>query len=149
MAQGDDEFLVVMDVRKYTGNIPFCSSWAFSHTNVGVMNRPFVQRGRFRLLLGLRLPLGGALGVGALFHTNCERYNNNGYYSNTGRRRDPGNPFDWFVNLVMPELDDWLLGRSPKLYKDHIPTSALQKAVLAMGSSVGAFIYPERDGKFV
>ena len=139
-----------MDVRKYTDNVPFCSSWAFSRSNVGVMSWFLIQRCRTTLLVGLRLPLGGnALGVGTPLHTNCQCYNLNGNNSNTGRRSDPGDPFDWFVNLVMPGLNNWLLGSSPKLYKDHVPTSALQKSVLAVGSSVGAFLYPERDGKSV
>ena len=114
------------------------------------MNRLFIQRRRSTLLAGLRLPLGrNALGVGALLHTTYQNYNLNGQYSNTDRPRDPGNPLDWFLNLVVPGLDNWLLGRSPKLYADHVPVSALQKAVLAVGSSVGAFLDPERDGKSV
>ena len=114
------------------------------------MSRFFTQRSRFALLVGLRLPLRrNALGVGSLLHTTCQGQNLNGYSSNTDRPRDLGNPLDWFVNLVMPGLDNWLLGRSPKLYENHVPVSALQKAVLAVGSSVGAFIYPEGDGKSV
>ena len=41
----------------------------------------------------------------------------------------------------------WLLETGPQLYDTHVPSSILQKAVLAVGSAVGGLANPERDGQ--
>lgn len=44
----------------------------------------------------------------------------------------------WYQWLVTPSVET-------PLYENHIPTSPMQKAVLAAGSGVGAFFKPARD----
>lgn len=41
----------------------------------------------------------------------------------------------------------WLLETVPKLYDTHIPSSIVQRIVLAAGSAVGALADPKRDGQ--